>query len=145
MVQKNVFAILFRKGALIPKFCIIERYKEFLFFIQFQCFFLNGLCWELSEVLRQISSFFYCFRDKIDQKMLKKSQFPKFEEKKISHPILMQFSCEVFILIGYLWTIKQICYFILKRGIKGPKFRNFTFFERYWYIEILIFIQFWCS
>jgi hypothetical protein len=109
MVQKNVFAILFRKGALIPKFCIIERYKEFLFFIQFQCFFLNGLWWELSEVLRQISSFFYCFRDKIDQKMLKKSQFPKFEEKKISHPILMQFSCEVFILIGYLWTIKQIC------------------------------------
>jgi len=138
MGQKNVFCYF------ISKFCIIERYKEFLFFIQFRCVFFNGLCWELSEVLREISSFFFTVSEiKLTKNKAEKSQFPKFE-KKNSHPILMQFSCEVFILIGYWWTIKQICYFILKRGIKGPKFWNFTFFERY-DIEILIFIQFWCS
>ena len=83
-----------------------------------------------SVVYRLISSIFYGFRDKHYRKRPSCANFQNLKVF-IFHPMLMQFFYEVFILMGYWGTIKQICYLNSKRCLKGNHIPKFRIFERY--------------
>ena len=55
-------------------------------------------------------------------------QFPQFERFNFSFNFNAVFYV-VIILMGYWWAINKIKYFILKRGLKGFKFKNFAYLK----------------
>ena len=86
----------------------------------------------LSETCITLLCDYYCFWHKRGQKgILKELNFFHF------HPILMQFFREMFILMGYWWSIKNVMLFR-----KGNQITKFCKIEKS--IEFSFFIQFWC-
>ena len=72
-------------GVWIPKFCILARYVEFLFFIQFWCIFFFDLFGP-----RAFGSIFYGFGNKLNWKRTSKVESQNFNFLFLLHPILYQ-------------------------------------------------------